>query len=715
MELFKYIVRFFYRIRWWMVIFPCIAGVIAWFMTRDLEKTYDVKTTIFTGIISGYNVDVTDSRNAGVHLSNLMNIITTERTLKIVSLKLLARCLVYGDAEKNTSYISAEHYQQLVGSVPREMIALIDKQNEEKTYNKLVAFERPSVNNFIYRLLNYTHPYFSIPLLSQNIKVARLGNSDMIEIAYSSNDPGIAYNTLDILNEEFVKQYHELRYGETDNVIKFFQEELARLGKMLTSAEDSLIEYNIEHRIINYGEQTKQVAGMDASYQMMDNDLLITYSTSKALIDFYEYKLGDIAKAIRTNNLFLNKLQQISQLNTKISTMEITPDQKNQQVLENEKGVLNDAEKSINDIAMQLSAESASTNNVPYETLISQWLEQVVLMEKTKAQMDTRDIMREKIDRDFLYFSPIGATLGRKERHIGFVESNYMSTMGALNAAILRQKNLEMTSASLKIMNPPLFPLTSSPTNARMIILSSILGTLLFIIGYFLIIEILDRTLRDKIRTQRITGSTVIGAYPKDSALRYRRYNKAIDEMAIKQLSTSLLPHLSVSKQRIINLLSTEEKDGKTHIALALEQYWTSIGLDVRRITYDEDFLSEDSLYVQANNIKDLCPDLGKDEILLIEYPVLKSNPIPPTLLNEASVNLMIVRANRTWKDIDQLMYKRLLQAKNEQIPLFFYLTQAGRNTVEEFTGQLPPYTRFKNMEYRLFQLGLTAVEYNKK
>ena len=272
-----------------------------------------------------------------------------------------------------------------------------------------------------------------------------------------------------------------------------------------------------------------------------------------------------------------------------------------------------------------------------------------------------------------------------------------------------------MTSASLKIMNPPLFPLTSSPTNARMIILSSILGTLLFIIGYFLIIEILDRTLRDKIRTQRITGSTVIGAYPKDSALRYRRYNKAIDEMAIKQLSTSVLPHLSVSKQRIINLLSTEEKDGKTHIALALEQYWTSIGLDVRRITYDEDFLSEDSLYVQANNIKDLCPDLGKDEILLIEYPVLKSNPIPPTLLNEASVNLMIVRANRTWKDIDQLMYKRLLQAKNEQIPLFFYLTQAGRNTVEEFTGQLPPYTRFKNMEYRLFQLGLTAVEYNKK
>lgn len=715
MELFKYIVKFIYRIRWWMVIFPCIAGIIAWFLTRNLEKTYDVKTTIFTGIISGYNVDATDTRNAGVHLSNLMNIITTERTLKIVSLKLLARCLVYGDPERNTSYISAVHYQQLAGGIPRELQALIDKQNEEKTYNNLVAFERPSVNNFIYQLLNYTHPYFSVPLLSQNIKVARLGTSDMIEIAYSANDPGIAYNTLEILNEEFVKQYHELRYGETDNVIKFFREELARLGKMLTAAEDSLIDYNIEHRIINYGEQTKQVAGMDATYQMMDNDLLINYSTSKALIDFYEYKLGDVAKLIRTNNEFMNTLQQMSKLNTQISTMEITPDEKNQKRLEEQKGILSNAEESISELALKLSAEAASTNNVSYETLIGQWLDQIVLAEKTKAQMEARDIMREKLNQDFLYFSPIGATLGRKERHIGFVESNYMSTMGALNAAILRQKNLEMTSASLKIMNPPLFPLTSSPTNARMIILASMLGTLFFIIGYFLIIEILDRTLRDKIRAERITGGTVIGAYPKDSKLRYRRYNKAIDEMAIKQLSTNLLPYLDVQKERVINLLSTEEKDGKTHIAEFLEQYWTGIGLNVRRITYDEDFLSEDSHYVQASSLKELCPDLEPDEIVIIEYPILKDNPLSPALLNEASINLMVVRANRTWKTTDQAMYERLLKIKQKDVPILFYLTQADRNAVEDFTGQLPPYTSFKNLEYRLFQLGLTAVEYKKK
>ena len=712
MELFKYIVRFFYRIRWWMIILPLIALIIAWFLTRDMDKAYDVKTTIYTGIITGYNVDASDSRNAHVHLSNLMNIITTERTLKAVSLRLLTRCLIYGDLEKNTSYITAEHFQELDAIIPREVRALIDKQNEEKTLNNLIAYERPNASNFIYGLLNYAHPYFSVPILSQKIKVVQLGNSDLIEVGYSANDPGIAYNTLEILNEEFVKQYRDLRYGETNNVIEFFRQELARLHVELTEAEDSLIQYNIDHRIINYGEQTEQLTVMDAQYQMMDNDLLVNSSTSRALIDFYEYKLGDLAKAMRTNNEFMDNLNTISKLNTQISTMEITPDGTDNADLSQKKDQLLQAEQSINDLALQLSEEVASTNNVKYEDLVSQWLDQVVLREKTLAQIQARDIMREKLDRDFLYFSPIGAIINRKERNINFVEGNYMECLRALNSAILRQKNLEMTAATLKVMNPPLFPLTSSPTARRMILLATLLGTLLLTIGYHLIVELLDRTLRDKMRTERITGGKVLGAFPRESKLRYRRYNKAIDEMAIKQLSTSILPYFDGKEQRILNLLSTEEMDGKSHIGIALEEYWNSLGLNVRRITHDEDFLSEDSQYVQANSVIDICPDLSSDEIAIVEYPILKNNPLNPSLLNEASLNLMVVRANRTWKDTDQLLYKRLLDVKEENVPLEFYLTQAERDAVQDFIGQLPPYTNFKNFEYKLFQLGLTATEH---
>jgi hypothetical protein len=70
--------------------------------------------------------------------------------------------------------------------------------------------------------------------------VERKGASDLLKVSYSSDDPGIAYNTLDILMTEFVNEYRNIRYGETDKVIEYFKGELSRIGHDLRMAEDSL-------------------------------------------------------------------------------------------------------------------------------------------------------------------------------------------------------------------------------------------------------------------------------------------------------------------------------------------------------------------------------------------------------------------------------------------------------------------------------------------
>ena len=36
MDLFRYFVRFLYKIRWYLVIMPMISLIIAWFMTRNM-------------------------------------------------------------------------------------------------------------------------------------------------------------------------------------------------------------------------------------------------------------------------------------------------------------------------------------------------------------------------------------------------------------------------------------------------------------------------------------------------------------------------------------------------------------------------------------------------------------------------------------------------------------------------------------------------------
>ena len=720
MDLFRYIVRFLYKIRWYLIILPLIALVVAWFMTRNMERIYNTNTTIYTGMITAYNIEG-GSGTAGGHsetnMKNLMLLITTDVTIHEVSLRLFARCMMYGNTNKDNNYISAEHFRQLNNSVPADVKALINHNSENATYANLKAYEKPTQDNYLFGLTNY-HPYFGINSITSRLKVLQLDRSDIIDIGYSANDAGIAYNTLDILNEVFARQYAQLRYGETNNVIKFFEREVARLYRILTHAEDDLIRYNVEKRIINYGEQTKVLSGMDGEQQRSDNTLLKNQATTRALMDYLERQLGDRAKIIKANKEFTNQVTDISRIQSRISNLRLMSSEgggsgvESQLELAKAEKMLQNATDNVRGLIKDIEAGTYSTETgVRANDMISRWLEQVLLLEKTKAELAAQDIMRANIDRQFLYYAPIGATLGRKDRHIGFIEGNYMEMLKALNAARLRQKNLQMTTATLRVLNPPLFPMNAQPTNRMMILLGAFLLTFLLTAMYFFIIEMLDRTLRDRMRSERITKIPVMGCFPKESTLRYRRFNKTIADMALRQLSKALLPHFKEGQQNVLNLLSTDAANGKSYIAQELENYWISIGLQVRRLTYDEDFLAEDSRFIMAKDIKDICPDILPNEIAIIEYPNLDDNSIPSGLLNMGTINLLVTRANRTWKDVDQKALKELQSQLTDQNTLFMYLTEAQRYAVEEFVGQLPPYTKFNNFVYRMSQMGLTAVE----
>ena len=724
MDLFRYIIRFLFKIRWYLIILPMIALIVAWFMTRHMERIFDTNTTIYTSMITGYNIEGgtgSAGGNAQTNMANLMLIITTDNTIHEVSLRLFARCMMYGNPNKDNNYISAEHFRQLNASVPADVKALINRNNESQTYANLKAYEKPSQDNYLFGILNY-HPYFGINNITSRLKVLQLEKSDIIDIGYSANDAGIAYNTLDILNEAFARQYQQIRFGETSNVIKYFEKEVARLFRILSNAEDDLIRYNISKKIINYEEQTKQLTVLEAQQQNFRNDQLMNYTTSKALLDYLERQLGNRAQIIRSNQDFTNQVRDISRLQSRISNLRLMSseggsrdtDAEAQEELAKAQRELKAATSRVTELTKDIEASTYSTETgVKANDMLNRWLEQLLLLEKTKAEMTATDIMRSDLEKQYLFYAPIGATIDRKDRHIAFIEGNYMEMLKNLNAARMRQRNLQMSTATLRVLNPPMFPLSAQPTNRLMILLGAFMLTFIMTAVWFFIIELLDRTLRDRMRSERITQVPVMGCYPKESNLRYRRFNKTIADMAMKQLSKALLPHFQEGQQNVLNLISTDTGNGKSFLAQELENYWISIGLQVRRLTYDEDFLAEDSRFILARDIKDLCPDILPDEIAIIEYPNLDDNSISPALLNMGTVNLMVTRANRTWKDVDQKALKEVqsMLTDEHKNSLYMYLTEASRYAVEEFVGQLPPYTKFNNFVYRISQLGLTATE----
>ena len=182
-------------------------------------------------------------------------------------------------------------------------------------------YERQDKNNYIYGLFYFQHVYYSYQAL-KNIKVERKGSSDLLKVSYQSGDPGIAYNTIEILMKEFVNEYQALRYEGTDKVIEYFKAELKRIGGDLTKYEDDLTQYNVENRIINYYDETKEIAAINKEFELREQNVLFEYNSSRAMLEELERQMDANSKRIIHNVELVDKLKQATNLTGKIIEME---------------------------------------------------------------------------------------------------------------------------------------------------------------------------------------------------------------------------------------------------------------------------------------------------------------------------------------------------------------------------------------------------------
>ena len=132
------------------------------------------------------------------------------------------------------------------------------------------------------------------------------------------------------------------------------------------------------------------------------------------------------------------------------------------------------------------------------------------------------------------------------------------------------------------------------------------------------------------------------------------------------------------------------------------------MGFKVKSISYEQDFSTNSPDYIYTTSILNITSIQEKVDILLVEYPDLKNCQLPANLLTEANANLIIVDANQAWKSCDQYAFNQLI-AKVKGSQLFLYLNKAEREAVEEYIGQLPPYTLGRKLVYKLFHFELSG------
>lgn len=715
MDILLFISQFLYRIRYWLLWGTLFVTGLVIYFTQFLPYSYTVKSSLYAGITSSTSLD-----GAAVNFSvvaatfdNLVNIAKSRGTLEKVSLRLLASSYTHGKEWKDNQYIQAKHYRQLLQITPKEVMELIDRKDESKTLANLTAYKKNDHNNFIYSVFNRTIAFYSMAALDR-VELKRIGNSDILDISYTSADPGLTQLTVAFLIEELINAYEILRFKSTNDVIAYFEEQV-RLAKVrLSEEEDNLMHYNVQERIINYGEETKALAA--TRYQVDDRleAAKRTYEGAVALRKMLDEKMDVRAQIIRNNTNLLQELDKVSNLNQSIMEKEIFISDKSKsksEELQKEKTELRQAEDRISSISDNLNEFAFTKEGVGIENMINEWLIALVNEARAQAEMKVLESRQQDIFDQYSHMSPVGTQVNRKERAIDIAEDNYRTQLSGLASANLRLKNIEMSTSNLQTVAPPSYPLTDNGRNRLMYILAAFFGSMIFIILYFLLIEVLDHTLRDPYRSKRLSGLPVIAAFNGISNLKYRGFLKACNRLAAAYCCNRLNKYMKVGEPTVINLLSINSREGKSFLAKYFIRHWESEGLRVRLVTHDYDFESNGKQYVQAQQLSDfwMLNEAEKTpDIILVEYPSIKDSSIPLPVLQKADVNLLIANACRLWRDSDNTTLAPFKEALKDT-PFMLYLNNADRDVVESFTGELPPKMPIHSFISRLAQLGLTS------
>ena len=713
MDITLYISRFIYRIRHQLVFGTLIITALVAYFSQFLEKKYTVTTSIYTGITSntGLNDETRpDWQAVNNTYDNLVNLTKSRGTLENVSLKLLALNLMHGDPEIDNLYITANNYKKLIASVPEEILHLVDTASLDKTVNLFKEYKYSDSRNYLHELFNGSSAFYSYNALS-SIIIRRQGNSDLIEIAYTSTDPGITWNTVKLVSEELKYSYNNLRYQTANDIVKYYEEELKKLRVQLNKQENELTDYNVKNSVINYIEQTKAIAHSFADFENRYEETRRNYESSSSIIKNLEQYMDIRTKLVKSNEEFINTLAEVSRISGKITEIEtFTSDEmlSKDQELVKYREELRDAEKKIG-LITNINSYKESKEGLAIEGLVQEWLNQTLIQAKAQADLKVLNERKNDFADQYKNYSPIGTRINQQEREIHVTEQSYLEVLHALNMAKMKQKNLQLTSSNLNTISDASYPLFSDKGKRFLLVIAAFIGSIIFIIGLNLVIELLDRTLRDAERARRLTGMNILGAFTgRNSQLKYRGFVKTCNRISAAYACNRLTPYIKKGDTLCINILSLEEKEGKTFISRYFQESWEELGFNVKYLRVGQDIPIDASLFMAEHIDKHIQLE-SRPDILIVEYPSIQQYGVPSHLLGSSQVNLLVANACRVWKNSDTELVKYLRDI-TEGTALYLYLNNATREAVEDFTGQLPPQTSMRSFANRMMYMGLTAT-----
>jgi len=653
-----------------MLLTAVVAAGTVFFLTRHSKKEYQSYAIINTGLVSGYNIESSQSESrvdyayTNNEIENIITLVRSRETLEELNARLLAQAILLNHPEAGV--ISPEAWAALQETLPAAARAeVVVPDNFEKTLVNIKSCRDRNGENPVKKILQGPHELFGIEHL-QTLVVKREGSSDQIRIAYTTSDAAVCRNTIAQLIELFTTKHRDLQEGQTASVLDFFAQSTGESAAALTGKEDDLLSFMVGNKIINYYEQTRFIAGkkedLDEFYYKELMKLAAADSSRRQL----ERQLNSRVNLPAINQNMIAQREQLSTISTRLVSLEIsslTDSLSDPGAARDLSALRKQAEQTKNALRQSANAVFA-VNRTPEgletQNLLSHWLEQSLDVEQTVARLS---VLRDrKIEFEHIYsrFAPWGSKLKRLEREIDVAEKAYLENLHSYNQARLHKYNMLM-STNLRVVDAPFLPEKPQSSKRAMLVIVAFLAGFFLVLAGVIAVELLDSSLREPLRAAETIGITLASAFPKlpaqwasDQNLNYAVILQRASEQALQRIHLDLRQAGITHRPAKILVLSTKTGEGKS---LVIE-------------------------YLRAK-----APAFQAD-YEFIEIPALLSAAFPVEVLQNADAAMLVAHANSTWQAADV----RALNLVTEVMarPCRLVLNAVRPDELENALGEMP-------------------------
>jgi len=657
--------------RYFVYIVACavlLAGLVFWSTKNDKEQ-YATHTLLNTGLISGYNIESNKSARVDYaftnnELENLINLATAYETNKEISARLIARLLL--DNKNGTLSVLGDNHKDLRASLSSLNLNLEGQNQLEALYQYIVRLRDADQTNAIYQLTNSDNPFVGIDQL-ETIQVTREGKSDMIRMEYSAIDPFISQYTLELLTSIFIKKHRGIKEGQSNSVIGFFEEATTKTSNKLKAAEDELLSFRVNNKIINYYEQTRFISGNKEELDKQFQKELRVMAAAESALAKVEMEIADksmlpmIQTEIATNRQalsgFVSRKSQIDLLNDTL------PDTNEEFILKTKLNTRIDSLKTaINQAAEQVFQFNLTPEGIETKDLLTQWLNNTIAKEESTARLSVMKTRQLEYSTIYDQFAPLGSTLKRLEREIDVAEREYLENLHSYNQARLHKYNMLMSS-DLKVIDAPYYPINPEKSKRMILIVVAFMAGIALPSGLLIALELMDNSLKKPESAIEQTRLKIAGIFPK---VQVNRKSQQID---FKQLNNQALNLLI---QKLQSQCDTQDAPKKVMIMSMNPGEGKSFLLDQMK-----DFLGQEAGGVDSGLA-----------FTFTELPSLLHHNYDQAAVKSAHAHLLVCRADRRWTSADRhalKVYKKISGKK----PLLL-LNGVSTHVMEEVVGEIP-------------------------